>query len=101
MKGLAEEAGVSEALLFKHFPNKEALYSAMQTSCCHGKDPAIERLADSRVRHALGSGARERVVQRFSWERHCVALDHAIRTMVEGKSATNPGAPWPSMSRVN
>jgi len=41
---LAEEAGVSEALLFKHFPNKEALYSAMQTSCCHGKDPVIERL---------------------------------------------------------
>jgi len=41
---LAEEAGVSEALLFKHFPNKEALYSAMQTSCCQGKDPAIERL---------------------------------------------------------
>jgi AcrR family transcriptional regulator len=41
---LAEAAGVSEALLFKHFPNKEALYSAMQTSCCKGKDPAIERL---------------------------------------------------------
>src|SRR5262245_55386397 len=31
---LAEAAGVSEALLFKHFPNKEALYSAMQDSCC-------------------------------------------------------------------
>jgi AcrR family transcriptional regulator len=31
---LAEAAGVSEALLFKHFPNKEALYSAMQVSCC-------------------------------------------------------------------
>src|SRR6516225_6819951 len=31
---LAEAAGVSEALLFKHFPNKEALYSAMQHSCC-------------------------------------------------------------------
>src|SRR5437763_15006987 len=41
---LAEEAGVSEALLFKHFPNKEALYSAMRTSCCRGNDPAIERL---------------------------------------------------------
>jgi AcrR family transcriptional regulator len=41
---LAEAAGVSEALLFKHFPNKEALYSAMQTSCCKGNDPAIERL---------------------------------------------------------
>jgi AcrR family transcriptional regulator len=41
---LAEAAEVSEALLFKHFPNKEALYSAMQTSCCQGKDPVIERL---------------------------------------------------------
>jgi AcrR family transcriptional regulator len=41
---LAEAAGVSEALLFKHFPNKEALYSAMQHSCSQGKDPAIERL---------------------------------------------------------
>jgi AcrR family transcriptional regulator len=30
---LAEAAGVSEALLFKHFPNKEALYSAIQMSC--------------------------------------------------------------------
>lgn len=31
---LAEVAGVSEALLFKHFPSKEALYDAMQASCC-------------------------------------------------------------------
>ena len=30
---LAEAAGVSEALLFKHFPSKEALYSAIQMSC--------------------------------------------------------------------
>ena len=30
---LAQAAGVSEALLFKHFPNKEALYSAMLVSC--------------------------------------------------------------------
>jgi AcrR family transcriptional regulator len=30
---LAQAAGVSEALLFKHFPSKEALYSAIQTSC--------------------------------------------------------------------
>ena len=41
---LAEAAGVSEALLFKHFPNKEALYSAMQRSCCNAQDPALERL---------------------------------------------------------
>jgi AcrR family transcriptional regulator len=30
---LAEAAGVSEALLYKHFPTKEALYSAIQMSC--------------------------------------------------------------------
>lgn len=30
---LAEEAGVSEALIFKHFPSKEAIYKAMLTLC--------------------------------------------------------------------
>jgi AcrR family transcriptional regulator len=38
-RALAEAAGVSEALMFKHFPNKEALYSAMQLSCCNQQDP--------------------------------------------------------------
>jgi AcrR family transcriptional regulator len=42
---LAVAAGVSEALLFKHFPNKEALYSAMQLACCNERDfDQIERL---------------------------------------------------------
>jgi AcrR family transcriptional regulator len=41
-RALAEAAGVSEALLFKHFPNKEALYSAMQAFCSNERDP--ERL---------------------------------------------------------
>jgi AcrR family transcriptional regulator len=35
---LAQAAGVSEALLFKHFPNKEALYSAMMLACKPEKD---------------------------------------------------------------
>src|SRR5262245_57452073 len=35
---LADAAGVSEALLFRHFPNKEALYSAMQHSCCNEQE---------------------------------------------------------------
>ncbi len=35
---LADAAGVSEALLFKHFPNKEALFSAMQESLCSEQD---------------------------------------------------------------
>src|SRR5206468_7204943 len=41
---LAEAAGVSEALLFKHFPTKEALFSAMQLSCCEQDHGRIERL---------------------------------------------------------
>src|SRR5262249_15612264 len=35
---LAEAAGVSEALLFKHFPNKEALFTAIKLSCCSARD---------------------------------------------------------------
>jgi AcrR family transcriptional regulator len=43
---LAKAAGVSEALLFKHFPNKEALYSAIQVSCFKEERSKItERLA--------------------------------------------------------
>jgi AcrR family transcriptional regulator len=42
---LADAAGVSEALLFKHFPNKEALFSAMQMACCNEQDHGrFERL---------------------------------------------------------
>lgn len=42
---LADAADVSEALLFKHFPTKEALFSAMQLSCCTERDhDRIERL---------------------------------------------------------
>jgi AcrR family transcriptional regulator len=43
---LAEAAGVSEALLFKHFPSKEALYSAILTSACEDEGAKMhERLA--------------------------------------------------------
>ncbi len=44
-RALAEAAGVSEALLFKHFPNKEALYAAMQAFCTAERDPErLERI---------------------------------------------------------
>jgi TetR/AcrR family transcriptional regulator, transcriptional repressor of aconitase len=41
---LAAAAGVSEALLFKHFPSKQSLYREILTLCCEG-DPALEQLA--------------------------------------------------------
>jgi AcrR family transcriptional regulator len=42
---LAKAAGVSEALLFKHFPNKEAIYEEMLQAACPAKDsPVLARL---------------------------------------------------------
>jgi AcrR family transcriptional regulator len=41
---LAAAAGVSEALLFKHFPSKQSLYREILTLGCEG-DPALEKLA--------------------------------------------------------
>ena len=42
-KELAEQAGVSEALLYRHFPTKAALYEAIQQLGCQ-VDPALEEL---------------------------------------------------------
>src|SRR5438874_7457076 len=41
---LAEAAGISEALLFKHFPSKQLLYREILRLGCEG-DPALEKLA--------------------------------------------------------
>ena len=40
---IAQAAGVSEALIFKHFPSKGSLYEAIFLSCIDG-DPEYERL---------------------------------------------------------
>jgi AcrR family transcriptional regulator len=40
---LADAAGVSEALLFKHFPSKEALYRAIQMSCFDEEGTKVAR----------------------------------------------------------
>jgi glycosyltransferase involved in cell wall biosynthesis len=36
---------------------------------------ALERLADPKLRAALGAAARERAVREYSWQAHCEALD--------------------------
>ncbi|MGH6818001.1 MAG: TetR/AcrR family transcriptional regulator [Methylovirgula sp.] len=40
---IADTAGISEALLFKHFPTKSAIYAAILTDVCEA-DPGLVRL---------------------------------------------------------
>lgn len=42
-KDLARAAGVSEPLLYKHFPSKEALYAEIQNLCCEGNEPSVRK----------------------------------------------------------
>jgi AcrR family transcriptional regulator len=44
-KDLARAAGVSEPLLYRHFPSKEALYLEIQDSSCRTADPVLKTLA--------------------------------------------------------
>src|SRR5580658_11334937 len=42
-KDLARAAGVSEPLLYRHFPSKEALYVEIQNLCSQGNDPSTRK----------------------------------------------------------
>ena len=45
-KELARAAGVSEPLLYRHFPSKEALYLEIQNLTCRNTDPVVKRLTE-------------------------------------------------------
>lgn len=45
-KDLARAARISEPLLYRHFPSKEALYLEIQDFSCRGIDPVVRKLSD-------------------------------------------------------
>lgn len=80
---LAAAAGVSEALLFRHFPSKQSLYREILTLGCEG-DPALEKLATLPASTATAIGIVRFMVRRFvlgsETERH--ELDLRMRLML-------------------
>lgn len=76
---IAEQAGVNEALLFRHFPNKENLYWTMIEELCNarGRRHRVQKIldeggSDSQVfegiaREFLNRSARDRELTRLLW----------------------------------
>jgi AcrR family transcriptional regulator len=80
---LAAAAGVSEALLFRHFPSKQSLYREILRLGCEG-DPALEKLATLPASTETAIGIVRFMVRRFvlgsEIERH--ELDLRMRLML-------------------
>jgi AcrR family transcriptional regulator len=76
---IAEEAGVNEALLFRHFPSKENLYWTMLEELCHpgGRRDRMKKLLDKGgtdlevfraiARETLLRSPRDRELTRLLW----------------------------------
>jgi AcrR family transcriptional regulator len=75
---LAAAAGVSEALLFRHFPSKQSLYREILTLGCEG-DPALERLATLPASTETAIGIVRFMVRRFVLGSDCERRDLDLR----------------------
>ena len=87
-KELAEVAGVSEALIYKHFPSKESLYAEIQNLGCAGRDGRLEKLSSLEpststlvyiVYYLMRIIAIGKVNEPVSWEiRHRMVLNSCL-----------------------
>jgi TetR/AcrR family transcriptional regulator, transcriptional repressor of aconitase len=80
---LAAAAGVSEALLFRHFPSKQSLYREILRLGCEG-DPALEQLATLPASTETAIGIVRFMVRRFVLGSDCERrdLDLKMRLML-------------------
>ena len=80
---LAAAAGVSEALLFRHFPSKQSLYREILALGCEG-DPALENLATLPASTETAIGIVRFMVRRFVLGSECDRheLDLRMRLML-------------------
>ena len=72
-------------------PLRELVRAGLEGMLVKEADPAtladaIERLAgDEPLRRRMGASARQRVVERYSWDKHCAQLDDLLRRLVGGR----------------
>jgi AcrR family transcriptional regulator len=80
---LAAAAGVSEALLFRHFPSKQSLYREILALGCEG-DPALEKLATLPASTETATHIVRFMVRRFVLGTDCERrdLDLKMRLML-------------------
>lgn len=89
---LAEAAGVSEALLYQHFPNKEALYSAMLLTCSREENVhAAERLEALEPSTSTLVAIVHLLIARFIAGAACGAEDERIQVRLMQRSLAEDG----------